>query len=267
MIQPVASDETEQQLIEMAQQALSQSAWEVGRCAASWTKRFARGRTDQDFGLAIGMSGDQVYQRRRVWEAFGDVRGEYPQLKWSHFYAALNWNDAAECLQWAHEFQASVAEMRAWRRAQHGDDLEAEESELEHAEFASTDVAPVSVPAGRIPAGAAGREGAGTGSERSESEALALSGVARAADRPADEPYAPFAKGARPVPGGDGADGRGRAEISFAGQLRRLTSTLKRCEQLLTDEFLDELRTAPDKLRQPLLDALAGVQDRLAEWS
>ena len=58
-----------------------------------------------------------------MWEAFADVYQNYPPLKWSHFYVALNWDNAAECLQWADENQANVAEMRAWRRLQRGEDL------------------------------------------------------------------------------------------------------------------------------------------------
>ncbi|MBX3438790.1 MAG: hypothetical protein KF861_14950, partial [Planctomycetaceae bacterium] len=115
--------ETEEDLIQRAQEALNQCNWVIGECAAAWTERYARGRTDADFGSRIGLSSDQVYQRRRVWETFGDVRSEYPRLKWSHFYAALNWDDAAECLGWAEEMQATIAEMKAWRRAQHGEDL------------------------------------------------------------------------------------------------------------------------------------------------
>ena len=118
----VAKD-TEAELIQRAQLALSSCSWEVGECAAQWTQRFARGRTDADFAMLIGLSADQVYQRRRVWETFADVRANYPALKWSHFYSALTWEDAAECLEWAQEIQATVAEMKAWRRAQRGEDL------------------------------------------------------------------------------------------------------------------------------------------------
>src|SRR5690606_6066307 len=94
--------------------------WVVGECASRWTQRYAKGRTDADFGLLVGLSGDQVYQRRRVWETFGDVRDTYASLKWSHFYISLNWDDAPECLQWAEENQATVAELKMWRRTLQG---------------------------------------------------------------------------------------------------------------------------------------------------
>lgn len=41
-------------------------------------------------------------------------------LSKQHFEAAEGWPDADECLQWAKDAAATVAEMRAWRRAQNG---------------------------------------------------------------------------------------------------------------------------------------------------
>ena len=102
---------------------MSDSSWVIGECAAQWTEKYAKGRTDADFGAMVGLSGDQIYQRRRVWETFGDVKDQYAHLKWSHYYIALTWDDAPECLQWAEENQATVAELKAWRRAVNGEDL------------------------------------------------------------------------------------------------------------------------------------------------
>lgn len=115
---------TEERLISEAQRSLSDCNWAIGGLAAVWTKQFARGRSDAEFGAMTGLSKDQVYQRRRVWESFSDVYERYGELLWGHFYAALEWEDAAECLQWAHDMSATVAEMKAWRRAQHGDPLD-----------------------------------------------------------------------------------------------------------------------------------------------
>ena len=115
--------ETEDELISKAQSALSRCNWTVGECAFKWTKKYAKGRTDADFGKLVGMSGDQIYQRRRVCETFGNVSDNYSTLKWSHFYVALSWDDAPECLQWADENKTTVAEMKAWRKAIRGEDL------------------------------------------------------------------------------------------------------------------------------------------------
>ncbi len=122
---------SEEELIQKARQALSACNWVIGECATQWTQKYAKGRTDADFGNLVGLSGDQVYQRRRVWEKFHDVYQEYSALSWSHFYISINWDDAAECLQWAQEQQASVAEMKAWRRAIHGEDLKTPGNEAE----------------------------------------------------------------------------------------------------------------------------------------
>jgi len=124
-----AKHETEKELIQRAQTAVSQ-----------WgTKKFARGRTDADFGELVGMSGDQVYQRRRVCETFTDVRDNYSALKWSHFYIALNWDDAAECLSWANENEATIAEMKAWRRLQRGEDVTTSATEDQEALLVGND--------------------------------------------------------------------------------------------------------------------------------
>jgi hypothetical protein len=74
--------ESEDELISRAQLAVSQCNWSVGECAAKWTQKYARGRTDADFASLLGLSPDQIFQRRRVWETFADVHATYPTLKW-----------------------------------------------------------------------------------------------------------------------------------------------------------------------------------------
>ena len=41
----------------------------------------------------------------------------------AHLEAAEHWDDRLECLRWAVEAKATVAEMKAWRRAKNGFDL------------------------------------------------------------------------------------------------------------------------------------------------
>ncbi len=119
---PTVREESEPMIVMRTKMAVSRSNWEVGECAAIWLKRFSRSRGDAEFADLVGLTTDQIYQRRRVWETFADVYQNFPHLLWGHFYAALDWKDAAECLQWAEDVQAGVAEMMAWRRAQHSDD-------------------------------------------------------------------------------------------------------------------------------------------------
>jgi hypothetical protein len=127
-IAPVAAEvrqdqESEAAIVQRVKAALSASNWAVGEGASLWTARWAKGRTDEDFGNAVGLSGDKVSQCRRVWDRFRTEQDTYPKLSWSHFYAAVAWDDASECLEWASGMDATVAEMKAWRRAQHPEEL------------------------------------------------------------------------------------------------------------------------------------------------
>ena len=112
--------DSESTLFNEARLSISDSNWRVGELASYWMRRLSHGRDDAHFGLVVGLNADQVFQRRRVWEMFYDVREAYPNLLWTHFFAVLSWDDAAEYLRWANDIQATVAEMKAFRRAQTG---------------------------------------------------------------------------------------------------------------------------------------------------
>ncbi|GIX03318.1 MAG: hypothetical protein KatS3mg113_0324 [Planctomycetaceae bacterium] len=243
--------ETETSLIERAQRAISHCAWEVGACAALWTQRYARGRTDADFGLLIGLSADQVYQRRRVWETFSDVYQQYPHLKWSHFYAALNWDDAAECLQWAEEQQATVAEMRAWRRMQRGEDL----SQPAEDEAEQLPLEPVPV---KSPVDVAQRD-ARQGNTAGREHAPVMSGVARASE----ESYAPFHAGAISPPEESSIE---KAPLSFLQRLKRVCSLLERAANLIDEGFAQEYRQLPPQQKQRLQQSWQQLKNRVEDW-
>ncbi|MCG6154571.1 hypothetical protein [Rubinisphaera margarita] len=238
--------DNEQTLVDRARGALSNCNWVVGECAGQWTEKYARGRTDADFGNLIGLSADQVYQRRRVWETFHDVQAEYPALKWSHFYVALNWDDAPECLSWAQENEATVAEMRAWRRSVHGEDLTAEPdpNSLQLLDYNPTDVRHPSEFAGVAGGGESDAPFEATGSYSGERE---------------QTPYSPYRKDAR----GDfqGAEGEEHAtaarpaapaeQDSPLRTVKRALSSLRRAEQQLselTEEDYQEL--SPETINQ-----------------
>jgi len=251
-----AVQNSESELIQRAQQALSHCNWEVGECAAIWTKRFARGRTDADFALLVGLSPDQVYQRRRVWETFADVRENYLTLKWSHFYSALTWEDAADCLQWAEDIQATVAEMKAWRRAQRGEDL-----------TQAGDEEPFSM-LGEMVAVKAPFDSDGTGSPRGDgtrsangNEMPAMAGVARQSDDSGE--YAPFREGAATVPGNQRLESTQREEPSTEQLVKRMTTALERASAMLTADVLGEFPTLPEKVRQRFLRAVRDLQNRV----
>ncbi len=251
----VVREETEASLIARAQIAVSRCNWEVGECAALWTKRFARGRTDADFAALVSLSADQVYQRRRVWETFADVFQNYATLKWSHFYAAINWDDAAECLQWADDVQAGVAEMKAWRRAQRGEDL---------------DAPPMDDALDGLPTEPAlAREAAPFDHESSfsvsanngtdDESASHLASINRLTNGSGD--YAPYNADAVAPP----RESSERSTLNTEQIAKRFTTTIERCSSLLTVQFIEEFAELPDKVRKRLLKAVEQLSEKVEE--
>ena len=249
--------ETEEQLIQTARDAISRCNWVVGECAAKWTRKYAKGRTDADFAALVGLSPDQVYQRRRVWETFGDVVQNYPSLKWSHFYVALNWDDAPECLAWAEENQATVAEMKAWRRLQHGGDLTAKSpGDEEWIQVVPTEPALVREPAAPEN-GRSIESGPGGESEETPRSAGGVSGS-----------YAPFRKDAltpRPEEQAERTPVAVKPRPTAAQLLRRMTLTLERYGKMMGPEFLAEAEQLPEKVRVRFLAAVRDLSEKASK--
>ena len=253
--------ETEDELIANAQQAVSSCNWVVGECAAKWTKKYARGRTDADFAQLVGLSPDQAYQRRRVWETFGDVCGSYKSLKWSHFYTALNWDDAPECLVWAEENEAAVAEMRAWRRALHGEDLTEEAppedwGESQMISFVPNEATPVRAPSQQGESATAG----------SREASLSVAGVAREGELPGGN-YAPFRSGAGSPPPKESSSEvavAAKPQVSADELIKRMAGSVERLNKALTPEMVREFKSMPAKSRKRFVNAVAELSSKVA---
>ena len=259
--------ETEELLISKAREAVSQCNWVVGECASNWTQRYARGRTDAEFGQMVGLSGDQIFQRRRVWEAFGNTYEKFPTLKWSFFYVTLNWDDAEDCLSWAQDSDATVAEMRAWRRAQRGEDLFAESSEGYSEWAAPLGFDTSNVPLSRVvdpsqftPSGMGDRAGMPTG-ERAGTATMDM--VAR----DAGEGYAPFrADAAAPAPKVRDAESEAsseRPELTPEQFWKRASSMMDKLNKALTPRLLKALDAQPESVREKMRDALNEIVEKL----
>ena len=260
--------ESEEVLIQVARDAVSQCNWVVGECASKWTQKYARGRTDGDFGQMVGLSGDQIFQRRRVWEAFGDLHKKYKTLKWSFFYVALNWDDAEDCLAWAQDADATVAEMRAWRRAQRGEDLFAESSEGYSEWAAPLGIDTSGVPLSRVvdpsqytPSGMGDRAGLSVAGERSSAATATMGTVAR----DSSESYAPFrADAAPPAPKmREEAPGGERQELTPEQFWKRASSMLDKLSKALSPKLLKALDKQPDSVKEKLRDALEDIREKL----
>jgi hypothetical protein len=258
--------ETEDELIQRAQTAVSQCNWSVGECASKWTQKYARGRSDADFAALLGLSPDQVFQRRRVWETFADVHGSYPSLKWSHFYAALTWDDAPECLQWADENQATVAEMKAWRRALRGEDLTVEADANEWGvTYVPEEAVAVKDPHEFGDPDRRTRGGRGDASaDRPAAETVA--GVARDSSGNDDSGYSPFRSGAgSPAPKeSESVATAPRPHASPEQLITRMSGTLERINEALTPEVLKAFKTLPEKKRTRFLKAVSGLSTKTA---
>jgi hypothetical protein len=101
---------------------ISTTNWEKGRIIHEWRAALqAAGAatteySDESWSRVVGsVSGQHVGRLRRVYERFGDVFEEYEGLFWSHFQAALDWDDAEMWLEGALQNDWSVSAMRKQR--------------------------------------------------------------------------------------------------------------------------------------------------------
>ncbi|MCH9654188.1 MAG: hypothetical protein K0U86_16400 [Planctomycetes bacterium] len=261
---------TEAQLIDRAREALSDSSWVIGECAAQWTKKYAKGRTDADFGAMVGLSGDQIYQRRRVWESFGDVRDQYSNLRWSHYYISLTWDDAPECLQWAEENKATVAELKAWRRAIHGEDLSISEPFEEYpadseVTFLSDEPTSVKDPSGY---GQSEQGGLGDSGLREQADSPAtVGGHARDMGNSGNE-YSPFRSGAAsPAPKGSGSEVSvvAKPELTPEQAIKRICTAVERSNQMLTPSVQSAFSELSPKLKKRFIKAVSDLNSVAAK--
>jgi hypothetical protein len=259
--------DTEDGLVSLAQYAVSQCNWTVGNCAAKWTKKYAKGRTDADFAAMIGLSPDQVYQRRRVSETFSDVHTEYPALKWSHFYSAINWDDAADCLGFANDNQETVDGMKRWRRIQHGEEPVEEMPPLDFTgdpmiAFISDQPELVRDPS-EFESASVPAETGDLLAERPGDSAQTVSTVAR------DAEYSPFRSDAGTAPpsstSGESTTATVAApQISADQAVKRMITNLERINKTLTPELIAEFGKLPSKLRDRFTRAVAELSSKAA---
>ena len=103
-------------------QLVSTTNWEKGRIIGQWRAALAESGTsaaqysDDAWARRVGgVTGQHVGRLRRVHERFGEAYEEYAGLYWSHFHAALDWDDAEMWLEGAIQNQWSVSQMRRQR--------------------------------------------------------------------------------------------------------------------------------------------------------
>ena len=101
---------------------VSTTNWEKGRIIAQWRETLADAGaaateySDEAWSRRVGgVTGQHVGRLRRVYQRFGATHEQYLGLYWSHFQAALEWDDAEMWLEGARLSAWSVSQMRNQR--------------------------------------------------------------------------------------------------------------------------------------------------------
>lgn len=110
-------------------QLVSTTNWEKGRIIFQWREAQAAVEaspaeySDEAWGRLVGgVTGQHVGRLRRVYQRFDQVFTDYDGLYWSHFHAALDWDDAEMWLEGGVQNHWSVSQMRRkrWETLGHG---------------------------------------------------------------------------------------------------------------------------------------------------
>jgi hypothetical protein len=130
-------DQTSEQFLGQWKRLVSTTNWEKGQIICNWREALkasgapASEYSDDAWSRRVGnVTPQHVGRLRRAYERFGGVREDYLGLYWSHFQAALDWDDAEMWLEGAVQNDWSVADMRSQRAAVHGTDTTETEDTL-----------------------------------------------------------------------------------------------------------------------------------------
>ena len=101
---------------------VSQTNWQKGAVILRWRQAMVDAElpraaySDETWARRVGnVTAQHVGRLRRVAERFAETATDYPNLYWSHFHVALDWDDAEMWLEGAVQNDWSVAQMRIQR--------------------------------------------------------------------------------------------------------------------------------------------------------
>lgn len=123
---------------------VSRTNWEKGEVILKWRNQLLEAGlpnstySDESWAKRVGnVSSQHVGRLRRVFERFGSSREQFSGLYWSHFQAALDWEDAEMWLEGANLNQWSVAIMRIkrWETLGAPEDMKPREQDIVIAEL------------------------------------------------------------------------------------------------------------------------------------
>jgi len=177
---------------------VSTTNWEKGRIIHQWREALAAVEapltdySDEAWARLVGgVTGQHAGRLRRTFRRFGESYADYEGLYWSHFHAALEWDDAEMWLEGAVQNGWSVSQMRRTRWETLGGDKRKEPDDDVAAEDLDEDFEPAlnrdpdgSTIEGRYDEVQAGprHEDPDFGDNDSEDEEAARSGHARERD-------------------------------------------------------------------------------------
>ena len=138
---PDSTNEEIDRLVGQWNRLVSTTNWEKGKIICLWREALiGSGASVSDYSdeawaqLVGGVTGQHVGRLRRVYQRFGETIDQYEGLFWSHFQAAIDWEDAEMWLEGAIHNEWSISQMRGKRWETLGTPPEQQKSELSEAE-------------------------------------------------------------------------------------------------------------------------------------
>ena len=117
-----AVDQASEAFVGRWNRLVSTTNWEKGRIITEWRQSLidsgapAREYSDEAWARRVGaVTGQHAGRLRRVWERFAETYTDYDGIYWSHFHAALDWDDAEMWLEGAVQSDWSISQMRKQR--------------------------------------------------------------------------------------------------------------------------------------------------------
>ncbi len=121
-VDPTILDAANLTIVGQWNQLVSSTNWEKGHIIFLWREALvdseapATDYSDEAWSRRVGgVTGQHVGRLRRVYQRFGKTYEEYAGLYWSHFQAALDWDDAEMWLEGGVQNGWSVSQMRHQR--------------------------------------------------------------------------------------------------------------------------------------------------------
>jgi hypothetical protein len=129
---------TAEQFVGQWNQLVSTTNWEKGHIICQWREALmTSGAAVTEYSddawaqLVGGVTSQHVGRLRRVSQRFGEACDQYQGLYWSHFQAALEWDDAEMWLEGAIRSEWSISQMRGKRWETLGTPPEQQQAETE----------------------------------------------------------------------------------------------------------------------------------------